>query len=120
MTVPAEVTKIVTRRFGSEDARTIDGYERDGGYKALRKALRMKPEDIVAEVKASNLRGRGGAGFPTGMKWGFLPADRAETHIVCNADESEPGTCKDRLLIYWDPHMLIEGIVASAWALASG
>ncbi len=112
-------TKLVTARFGDEAARTIEGYERGGGYQMLRKALRMKPEDILAEVKASNLRGRGGAGFPTGIKWGFLPPDRAETHIVCNCDESEPGTCKDRLLVYWDPHLLIEGMIISAFALGA-
>ena len=95
------------------------GYEKLGGYQTLRKALRMKPEDIVEEVKKSNLRGRGGAGFPTGIKWNFLPKQRTATHLVCNADESEPGTCKDRLLIYWDPHLLIEGMVISAHAIGA-
>jgi NADH-quinone oxidoreductase subunit F len=110
-------TKLVTARFGNDDARTIAGYERTGGYQALRKALGMKPEDITAEVKASNLRGRGGAGFATGVKWGFVPKDAAEVHLVCNADESEPGTCKDRELMWWDPHLLIEGMVIAAFAL---
>ncbi len=108
---------ILTNNFGDEDAKKIDVYERNGGYQALRKALRMKPDEIVAEVKASNLRGRGGAGFPTGIKWGFLPADRKETYLVANADESEPGTCKDRELIYWDPHQFIEGFIISAYAV---
>ncbi|MEO6772504.1 MAG: NADH-quinone oxidoreductase subunit NuoF [Kofleriaceae bacterium] len=112
-------TKIVTARFGNEDAKTLAGYEKTGGYQTLRKALAMRPQDITAEVKASNLRGRGGAGFSTGVKWGFVPAGAAEVHLVCNADESEPGTCKDRELMYWDPHLLIEGMVIAAHALHS-
>jgi NADH-quinone oxidoreductase subunit F len=116
--MPAEVgTKIVTHRFNNEAAKTLDGYEKLGGYKVLRKALAMRPDDIAAEVKASNLRGRGGAGFATGVKWGFVPKDAKAVHLVCNADESEPGTCKDRELMYWDPHLLIEGMVMSAYAL---
>jgi NADH-quinone oxidoreductase subunit F len=110
-------TKIVTARFGDETAKRIASYEASGGYRALRKALAMRPEDITAEVKASNLRGRGGAGFATGVKWGFVPKDAKTVHLVCNADESEPGTCKDRLLMYWDPHLLIEGMIISAHAL---
>ena len=110
-------TKIVTARFGNNDARTLAGYEKLGGYAQLRKALAMRPDDITAEVKASNLRGRGGAGFATGVKWGFVPKDARAVHLVCNADESEPGTCKDRELMYWDPHLLIEGMVISAHAL---
>jgi NADH-quinone oxidoreductase subunit F len=116
--MPAEIgTHIVTARFGNPDARTLPGYERAGGYAQLRKALAMRPEDITAEVKASNLRGRGGAGFATGVKWGFVPRDARAVHLVCNADESEPGTCKDRELIFWDPHLLIEGMIISAHAL---
>jgi len=110
-------TKVVTLRFGNEEARTLAGYEKTGGYQTLRKALAMRPEDITAEVKASNLRGRGGAGFATGVKWGFVPAGSPKVHLVCNADESEPGTCKDRELMYWDPHLLIEGMAISAHAL---
>jgi len=109
--------KIVTARFGNEAARTIAGYESSGGYKVLKKALAKSPEDITNEVKASNLRGRGGAGFSTGVKWGFVPKDAKEVHLVCNADESEPGTCKDRELMYWDPHLLIEGMIIAAHAL---
>jgi len=116
---PSAVTKVVTRRFGNEEAKTIAGYERDGGYQILRKALAMTPQSIVEEVKKSNLRGRGGAGFPTGIKWGFIPKDAKEVHLVCNCDESEPGTCKDRELVYWDPHQLIEGMIISAWALGA-
>ncbi|HEU0029119.1 MAG TPA: NADH-quinone oxidoreductase subunit NuoF [Kofleriaceae bacterium] len=109
--------KLVTQRFGNEDAKTFAGYEKTGGYQVLRKALAMAPEAITNEVKASNLRGRGGAGFATGVKWGFVPKDAKTVHLVCNADESEPGTCKDRELIYWDPHLLIEGMIISAHAL---
>jgi NADH-quinone oxidoreductase subunit F len=118
--MPATIgTKLVTQHFGDEQARSLAGYEKTGGYRVLRKALAMRPEDIQNEVKASNLRGRGGAGFATGVKWGFVPKDAKEVHLVCNADESEPGTCKDRLLVYWDPHLLIEGMVISAHALRS-
>ncbi len=116
--MPADrTTKLVSMRFGNEAAKTIAGYEASGGYSSLRKALAMRPEDITAEVKASNLRGRGGAGFATGVKWGFVPKDAKQVHLVCNADESEPGTCKDRELMYWDPHLLIEGMIVSAHAL---
>jgi NADH-quinone oxidoreductase subunit F len=110
-------TKLVSARFGNERAKTLAGYEASGGYSSLRKALAMRPEDIITEVKASNLRGRGGAGFATGVKWGFVPPGSAKVHLVCNADESEPGTCKDRELIYWDPHLLIEGMIVAAHAL---
>jgi NADH-quinone oxidoreductase subunit F len=116
--MPAAIgTRIVTARFGNEDAKVLASYEKLGGYQVMRRALAMRPDDIVAEVKASNLRGRGGAGFATGVKWGFVPKDAKTVHLVCNADESEPGTCKDRELMYWDPHLLIEGMVISAFAL---
>ena len=118
--MPAEVGfTILVNNFGNEDAKRIEVYEKLGGYQALRKALRMEPAALVAEVKASNLRGRGGAGFPTGVKWGFLPPDRTQTYLVANADESEPGTCKDRELIYWDPHQFIEGFIISAFAIGA-
>jgi len=118
--MPADrTTRLVTRHFGVEDARTIAGYEKLGGYQVLRKALGMQPAAITAEVKASNLRGRGGAGFATGVKWGFVPKDAKAVHLVCNCDESEPGTCKDRELIYWDPHLLVEGMIISAFALGA-
>ena len=112
-------TKLVTRHFGNEDAKTLAGYEKLGGYQTLRKALAMAPADITNEVKASNLRGRGGAGFSTGVKWTFVPPNSKQVHLVCNADESEPGTCKDRELMYWDPHGLIEGMIMAARALGS-
>ena len=118
--MPTEIgTHVVTARFGNAEAKTLPGYEKSGGYAQLRKALAMRPEDIQAEVKASNLRGRGGAGFATGVKWGFVPKDAKAVHLVCNADESEPGTCKDRELMFWDPHLLIEGMAISAHALRS-
>lgn len=99
------------------DSHTLARYEATGGYAALRKAVTMPPEAVAAEVKASNLRGRGGAGFPTGVKWGFLPPDTRPRYLVVNADESEPGTFKDRQLLERDPHQLVEGIVISAYAL---
>jgi len=118
--MPADVgTKVITGHFGDEEQKKIAVYEQRGGYRNLKKALRMQPAVIKSEVKASNLRGRGGAGFPTGVKWGFLPKDAHEVYLVCNADESEPGTCKDRELIYWDPHQLIEGMVISAFAIGA-
>jgi NADH-quinone oxidoreductase subunit F len=114
---PLEV-KVLTRRFGLENSASIDTYLANDGYKAFEKALRMKPDEIVEEVKSSSLRGRGGAGFPTGMKWSFVPrASPKPKYIVVNADESEPGTCKDRLLIENDPHQLIEGMLIAALAV---
>ena len=111
-------TKLVTKHFGNEDRKKVDVYESMGGYRMLRKAIgRMERDEILEEVKTSNLRGRGGAGFPTGMKWGFVPKDAKAVHLVCNFDESEPGTCKDRELGYWDPHLLIEGMAISAYCL---
>jgi NADH-quinone oxidoreductase subunit F len=113
-------TKIISFRFGLENSASIDTYLANDGYKALRKALEMTPDDIINEVKASNLRGRGGAGFPTGMKWSFVPrASEKPKYIVVNADESEPGTCKDRLLIQHDPHQLIEGCLLGALAVGA-
>src|SRR5256885_16742845 len=103
--MPAPIgTKLVTARFGNEDAKHLDKYEKLGGYALLRKALAMRPEDITNEVKASNLRGRGGAGVATGVKWGFVPQDAKQGHPGCNADESEPGTWQERGLMYWGPH----------------
>jgi NADH-quinone oxidoreductase subunit F len=111
---PHEV-KVLTRRFGMQNSASLDTYLGTDGYKAFMKAVGMTPDDIINEVKTSNLRGRGGAGFPTGMKWSFVPrnVDKPK-YIVVNADESEPGTCKDRLLIEFDPHQLIEGVLIAA------
>src|SRR5690242_18810680 len=114
---PLEV-KVLTRRFGMPDSASIDTYLATDGYKGLEKARSMKPEEIIEEVKASGLRGRGGAGFPTGMKWSFVPRTSPKPkYIVVNADESEPGTCKDRLLIENDPHQLIEGVLIAGLAV---
>jgi NADH-quinone oxidoreductase subunit F len=110
--------RIVTQRFGTADAHTFDGYVRTGGYAALRKALtEMTPEEVHEEVRTSELQGRGGAGFPCGTKWGFLPASVFPRYVVVNGDESEPGTYKDRLLMELDPHQLIEGIVITCYAV---
>jgi NADH-quinone oxidoreductase subunit F len=95
-------------------------YERAGGYQALRKALRTSPAEVIAEVKDSNLRGRGGAGFPTGLKWSLTPAGKDAPHpkyLICNADEMEPGTFKDRFLMEGDPHQLIEGMIIAGYAI---
>jgi NADH-quinone oxidoreductase subunit F len=103
-----------------EDGHTLKVYRDHGGYKSLQKALGMAPGEVIDEVKASALRGRGGAGFPTGMKWSFVPKDSPKPkYVVCNADESEPGTFKDRYLMERDPHALIEGMIIAGWALGS-
>jgi NADH-quinone oxidoreductase subunit F len=112
---------VITKRFGIPNAKKIDTYLQNGGYKALEKALKqMTPASIIDEVKKSNLRGRGGAGFPTGMKWSFVPKDSPKPkYVLCNADESEPGTSKDRPLMELDPHQLIEGTVIAGRAIGS-
>ena len=110
-------TKIVTRLFGVENSNRIDVAERHGVYGRLKTAFVMPTAALIDEVKKSNLRGRGGAGFPTGSKWGFFPKGADTVYLVCNADESEPGTCKDREMIFWDPHLLIEGMILSGYAL---
>jgi NADH-quinone oxidoreductase subunit F len=97
---------------------TLSVYKANGGYRGAEKALKMNPADIVEEVKKSGLRGRGGAGFPTGMKWSFIAKpEGVPRHLVCNADESEPGTFKDRFLMQKKPHILIEGMIISSFAL---
>src|SRR5690349_23303512 len=109
------------RRVHLENSRSLDVYRRNGGYEAIKKVLDgMSPDDVINEVKKSSLRGRGGAGFPTGMKWSFVPKDSPKPkYVVCNADESEPGTFKDRYLMERDPHMLIEGMLIAASALGA-
>ena len=108
------------KRMHIKDGHTLKVYRDTGGYKSLEKALKMSPAEIIDEVKASALRGRGGAGFPTGMKWSFVPKDSPKTkYVVCNADESEPGSFKDRYLMERDPHALIEGMIIAAHALGS-
>ncbi len=99
-----------------KDLHTMKVYEEQGGYRSLKKAFAQKPEEIVEAVKASGLRGRGGAGFPAGLKWSFLAKDVFPRYLCCNADESEPGTCKDRELMLKNPHMLIEGMILCAYA----
>jgi NADH-quinone oxidoreductase subunit F len=118
-----EALKYLTRNVGKPNSTDIDVYMTMGGYEAVMTALhKMSPEQVLNEVKASNLKGRGGAGFPAGLKWSFLPKGKGVVkYLVCNADESEPGTFKDRLLIENDPHAVLEGILLAGWATqASG
>jgi NADH-quinone oxidoreductase subunit F len=110
-------TLILTRRWGKPSSAALETYRQDGGYAALEKAIGMDPAAIVDQVKKSNLRGRGGAGFATGLKWTFLPKDVRPRYLTVNADESEPGTFKDRYIIEHDPHMLVEGIAITCYAL---
>ena len=114
------LTPVLTKRWLSPRSWTLDTYEQLEGYQGLRKALTMAPDDIISVVKDSSLRGRGGAGFPTGMKWQFIPQnDGKEHYVVVNADEGEPGTCRDAPLMMADPHALIEGIVIASYAVRS-
>jgi NADH-quinone oxidoreductase subunit F len=116
----ARETPILSKHFGDEEARTLDGWKKRGGYQALEKALGMAQADITNIVKESGLRGRGGAGFPTGMKWSFMkPGDGKPHYLCCNADESEPGTFKDREVMRWTPHALIEGCAIGAYAIGA-
>ncbi|MCC5953951.1 MAG: NADH-quinone oxidoreductase subunit NuoF [Acidimicrobiia bacterium] len=112
-----DAPKMITSRFGRDDAHTLAGYEASGGYQALRKALSMTPEQVHTQVKEASLLGRGGAGFPAGVKWGFCPDGVWPRYIVVNGDESEPGTYKDRMLMERDPHQLIEGVLIAAYAV---
>jgi len=112
------LTPILTSRWDTDRSWTLASYQAHGGYSALRKGLAQQPADVLEAVKTSGLRGRGGAGFPTGMKWSFLPApDGGPRYLVVNADESEPGTCKDIPLMMADPHVLIEGVILTSWAI---
>ncbi|MGO1318117.1 MAG: complex I 51 kDa subunit family protein, partial [Cellulomonadaceae bacterium] len=112
------LTPVLSANWADRAPFTLAGYRAGGGYEALAKALATEPADLVATVKASGLRGRGGAGFPTGMKWGFLPApDGGPRYLVVNADESEPGTCKDIPLMMANPHVLIEGAIITSYAI---
>ncbi len=108
--------------FGSDESWTLATYEKHDGYKAWRQVLagEMTPEQIIDEVKASGLRGRGGAGFPTGLKWSFMPRDaEVQKYLVCNSDESEPGTCHDREVLRYNPHALVEGMAIAAYAMGA-
>ena len=110
------MTQILFKDINKEGLHTMKVYEGLGGYQSLKKAFAQKPDEIVEAVKASGLRGRGGAGFPTGLKWSFLAKDVFPRYLCCNADESEPGTCKDRELLLKNPHLLIEGMILCSYA----
>jgi NADH-quinone oxidoreductase subunit F len=124
-----QLTPVLTQRFLADRSWTLETYERLDGYRALRQALAMAPDELVGLVKDSGLRGRGGAGFPTGMKWSFIPQPKpgetptgpaaAPKYLVVNADEGEPGTCKDLPLMMADPHSLVEGVIITAYAVRS-
>ena len=119
-TIHERETPILSEHFGSAEARTLKGWKKRGGYSALEKALGMKPAEITEIVKASGLRGRGGAGFPTGVKWSFMkPGDGKPHYLCCNADESEPGTFKDREIMRWTPHAMIEGCAIASYAIGA-
>ena len=113
-------TRVISQRFDLPDSASIDTYLANDGYVAIKRVLDMTPEAIIEELKVSSLRGRGGAGFPTGMKWSFVPRTTGKpTYVICNSDESEPGTCKDRLLMENDPHQIIEGMMIAGWTIRS-
>ena len=107
------IVKVLSEFFGNEQARELQWRLKNGGYESARKAFReMKPDEVTEEVIKSNLRGLGGAGFPTGRKWTFVPKDSDKPkYLAVNCDEAEPGTFKDRYIVEWDPHRLIEGII---------
>jgi NADH-quinone oxidoreductase subunit F len=114
------LTPVLSRFWDEPQPWTLATYLRHGGYDGLRRALGMPPEAVITEVKESGLRGRGGAGFPTGTKWSFIDRDSAKPrYLVINADESEPGTCKDMPLLLTTPHFLIEGAVIAAYAIGA-
>jgi NADH-quinone oxidoreductase subunit F len=116
--VAAVIEPVLTRHHDRDELWKLENYRDIGGYAVLEKALKdLEPDDIINTVRDSGLRGRGGAGFPTGVKWGFLPKDDRERYLICNADESEPGTFKDRILLESDPHQMIEGIIISCYAV---
>src|SRR2546430_2040578 len=111
-------TVVLSKHFGEADARTHKGWVKRGGYESLAQALTMEPARVIDIVKESGLRGRGGAGFPTGLKWSFMPKEKKKPHYLCvNADESEPGTFKDREIMRWTPHALLEGAAIAAHAI---
>jgi len=115
-----DAPKIITGRFGYDDSHTLTRYVATGGYQALRKALEMTPDAVGEQVKTASLLGRGGAGFPAGVKWTLAPADVWPRYLVVNGDESEPGTYKDRILMERDPHQLIEGVLLACYAIGAG
>jgi NADH-quinone oxidoreductase subunit F len=111
--------KLLSEHYEKPEFQSLEGYKKWGGYAVLPTALKMKPDEIIEAVKASGLRGRGGAGFPTGTKWSFLPKNNEPRYLLCNADEGEPGTFKDRMMMEKAPHQLIEGMIISAFAINS-
>ncbi len=114
----SKLAPVLSAHWDEADSFTLAGYKRHGGYNAAMKALAMAPDEVIALVKDSGLRGRGGAGFPTGTKWSFIPqGDNKEHYLVVNADESEPGTCKDMPLLMANPHSLIEGMIIASYAI---
>ena len=114
------LTPVLTRRWQSPRSWSIETYEQLEGYQALRTALTAHPDQLIQLVKDSGLRGRGGAGFPTGLKWSFMPRQfPGQKYLVCNSDEGEPGTCKDRDLLRYNPHSVIEGMVIAGYAMAA-
>jgi NADH-quinone oxidoreductase subunit F len=116
--VSVSFERVITANWGYDGVRSMQGYEDKGGYRGLRKALEMSPDDVIQVVKDSGLRGRGGAGFPTGMKWSFVPQDTGKpTYVTVNFDESEPGTCNNRELMEREPHQMLEGAMIAAYAI---
>src|SRR4030065_1047559 len=112
--------KVLLKNLGKAGSHTIANYVAGGGYKAFATALKMKPDNIIQMVKDSGLRGRGGAGFSTGLKWSFIPKDPTpQKFLCCNADEGEPGTFKDRAIIEYDPHQLTEGMAIASYAIGA-
>ncbi|HYW53644.1 MAG TPA: NADH-quinone oxidoreductase subunit F, partial [Dongiaceae bacterium] len=112
------VTPVLTKGIGELNLRDIKVYQEQGGYEQLRRAVKdMSPREVSDICNASNLRGRGGAGFPTGRKWSFLPLNGRPRYMVCNCDEAEPGTFKDHMLLEETPHQIIEGILIGAYAI---
>ncbi|MBV9333624.1 MAG: NADH-quinone oxidoreductase subunit F, partial [Candidatus Eremiobacteraeota bacterium] len=114
------VTKVLTAGMGDVDMRGIDAYRQRGGYTQWQRVVReLQPVDVLNIAEKSGLRGRGGAGFPTGRKWSFLPKDKNVRYLVCNCDEAEPGTFKDHMLLEDAPHLVLEGMLIGAYAIAS-
>lgn len=112
--------RVLTANLNKPNQTNLEGYEQQGGYQAIKKAIpHIAPGDLIEMVKQTGLRGRGGAGFSTGMKWGFIPKEATTRYLVCNCDESEPGTFKDRLIIEKDPHQLIEGMILASYAIGA-
>jgi NADH-quinone oxidoreductase subunit F len=122
VSVPREMNQVVFEPLSHAESWTLPVYEKLGGYEAWRRILREKTtrEAVIEEVKASGLRGRGGAGFPTGVKWSFMPRGApGQKYVVCNSDESEPGTCHDRDILRFNPHSVIEGMAIGGYAMGA-